>query len=392
MENFSVDQFKELANKTGDLVISIYTPTSRQSTDSYHVDRTHFKNKLQEIEAELESRHKMREEDAKNLLKPAYSLLEDYDFWKYNLDMLAYFIIDGEATLYQLPEKIAQGAHVIGKRPFLLPLIPQLTNDGQFYLLYLDLNRIRLYEGSRNSIRELDLDPEEVAVSFAEEEEQSENIHNLRGQSTDRAVGGGFVYDGHGEGSDEHKKATVLNYFHRMSDMLTPKLNERPLPLFLAGIDYLIPMFHEANKYHKLQKGHISGTLDGIDLRDLNQKAWNLAKEHFSVEMENRKKDFGFKASRNLAIWSDHEKLIKAAITGGVDTLLVNTDHRHLWGTFDSDNFTLNFDEGSTGENHCLIDLAAAKVIENGGAVYMTAPEKMPEETLIAGTLRYEVQ
>ncbi|MEX2593035.1 MAG: hypothetical protein WD426_09670 [Anditalea sp.] len=389
MKTFSEKQFKELASKNGELVISLYTPTSKQSTDSYQTDKTHFKNKLKAIGADLESNYNLEEEEIRRLLQPGQNLLEDYEFWKYNSDMLAYFIIDGEVEMYKVPIKIEEGTHFIGKRPFLLPLIPGLNNDGRFYLLYLDLNRIRLYQGSRNNIWEIELDPEEVAVSFTEEEKRDENQQSLQGQG---GVGNaGAMFHGHGGGSGEDKKVTILNYFHRMTEMLEPKLYENPLPLFLAGVDYLIPLFHQASKYTHLKKGHISGTHNGIEQRGLQEKAWALAEGHFVAERESRKEDFGFKVSRNLAISKDYQKLIKAAITGVVDTLLVNNNHEHLWGTYNDDNFTVHLDDGPTGENHCLIDLAAVKVIENSGKVYMEEPKDMPEDTLIAGTLRYEV-
>jgi hypothetical protein len=327
MKTLNINNFKELATKRGELVISIYTPTSKQSTDSYQSDKIHFKNEIKAIGAELEREFNMGENEAKRLLQPAHDLLEDFEFWKHNYDMLAYFIIDGEVEMYQLPVKIEKGLHFIGKRPFLLPMIPELNNDGNFYLLLLDLDKIKLYQGSRNNISEIELDAEEVATSFTAEEELDENIKSLQGQGGVGAAG--TMYHGHGDGSAEEKKVTILNYFHRMTNMLEPKLNENPLPLYLAGADYLIPIFHEASKYNNLQKGHIHNT-NGLSMRELQEKAWALAEGHFEAESKNRKEEFGFKASRNLAISNDRKKLIKAAITGGVDTLLVNTNHKHL--------------------------------------------------------------
>jgi hypothetical protein len=34
-------------------------------------------------------------------------------------------------------------------------------------------------------------------------------------------------------------------------------------------------------------------------------------------------------------------KIIKAALTGAVDTLLVNKNHEHLWGKYDPDNLPI---------------------------------------------------
>ena len=302
--------------------------------------------------------------------------------------MLAYFIFDGKAELLQVPTPIHQPMHLVGKRPFLLPLIPQLNNDGDFYLLHLDLEKIQLYRGSRDTFNEVELDGDEIPLSWAEEEEELQEIQGLRKRLG--SVGGGREFTAHGE-AGENQTELVQNYVHRLTNRLDKKLGGDPLPLFLAGLDYLIPMFHEGSKYSLLQKKHM-GTLDGKGQNEIHQEAWKLAADYFLSEKNKRKEEFGFRASRNLAISKDPEKLIKTAITGGVDTLLVNSNHRHLWGTYDEDNFEVKFQEGPTGDNHCMIDFAALSVINSGGRVFMLSHEEMPDQALIAGTLRYEVQ
>ena len=389
MKTLNEEQFKKLSNRTGDLVISIYTPTSKQSTDNYQSDKTTFKNKLREIGRELESVHRLDEPEIKKVLKPAHDLLDDLDFWQNNEKMLAYFLFDGEVAFYQLPAPISQAIHLVGKRPFLLPLIPQLNNDGDFYLLHLDTERIQLFEGSRDVFKEVELDGEEIPVSYAEEEEANDEFQGIRKRQG--SVGSGGEFNAHGEGPGEERKQLVQNYIHRMANKLDKRLNQTPLPLYLAGLDYLIPMFRQASKYPLLQTNYM-GRLNGKSQQDIHKKAWELAEDYFLEEKNKRKEEFGFRVSRNLAISKDPEKLIKAAITGGVDTLLVNTNHKHLWGTYNSDGFAVDFHEGPGGDNHCMIDLAALKVIESGGRVFMVAPEEMPDKALVAGTLRYEVQ
>src|SRR5690554_2769587 len=118
MRTLNEDQFKELSNRTGDLVISIYSPTSKQSTDNYQTDKTKFKNKLREIARELESVLELEEAEIKKTLQPAYDLLEDLNFWQTNDKMLAYFIIDGEVAQYRLRKELDHAIHLIGKRPF----------------------------------------------------------------------------------------------------------------------------------------------------------------------------------------------------------------------------------------------------------------------------------
>lgn len=389
MKTISEQQFKELAGRTGDVVISIYSPTSKQSTDSFQTDKTHFKNKLKVVGKELQTVFQLEEERIKTLLKPAQALLDDQKFWQSNEKMLAYFIFDGEVEYYQLPAPISQPIHLVGKRPFLLPLIPQLNNDGDFYLLHLNTEKIQLFKGSRNTFEELELDEDEIPMSYAEEEEANDEFQGIRKRQGSTGSGGDFA--AHGEGPGEERKQLVQNYVQRLANKLDKKLAQDPLPLYLAGLDYLIPMFRQATRYSLLQKNYM-GTLSGKSRKEIHEKAWELAQDHFLEEKKKRKDEFGFRASRNLAITKHPEKLIKTAITGGVDTLLVNINHKHLWGTYDEENFKVSFDEEPSGNNHCMIDLAAQSVINSGGRVFVFPPEEMPDKALVAGTLRYEVQ
>jgi hypothetical protein len=388
MKIFNREDFINLSNKTANPMISIYSPTSRQSSNGYKEDMIHFKNQLSNVKKSLEKEYRMSNSEINNLLDPAQELLDNFKFWQNNSDTLACFLSkDGDMDLFKLPIEMNDSSHFIGTKPMLLPMVPELNDDGHYYLLLLNLDRIRLYEATRSVIQEVLLDPAEVAVSFTAEEDEDENQDQLHGQG---GIGNaGAMYHGHDGGADEVKKVTILNYFHRMTNMLEPLLYKNPLPLYLAGVDYLIPIFKEASKYNHLMDGHVSGAFQEKDMMTLHQKSWEIAEPHFLEERKKRKENFQAKKAEGLAVSNDNLKIIKAALTGAVDTLLVNKNHEHLWGKYDPENHQINLSEEQKNGAHCLIDEAAAKVIEFKGKVYMTEPEDMPEDNLIAATMRY---
>lgn len=388
MKIFNREDFVNLSKKTANPMISIYSPTSRQSSNGYKQDMMHFKNQLSSVKKTLEKDYNMSNSEINNLLDPAQELLDNFSFWQNNSDTLACFLSEnGEMDLFKLPIEISDSSHFIGTKPMLLPMVPELNDDGHYYLLLLNLDRIRLYEATRSVIQEVLLDPEEVAVSFTAEEDEDENQDQLHGQG---GIGNaGAMYHGHDGGSDEVKKVTILNYFHRMTNMLEPLLYKNPLPLYLAGVDYLIPIFKEASKYNHLIDGHVSGAFQEKDMMTLHQKSWEIAETYFLKERNKRKENFQAKKAKGLAVSNDNLKIIKAALTGAVDTLLVNKNHEHLWGKYDPENHQVNLTEEQEDNSHCLVDEAAAKVIEFKGKVYMTDPEDMPEDNLIAATMRY---
>ena len=387
MKIFNREDFIKLSKKTANPLISIYSPTSRQSSNGYKQDMTHFKNQLSAVKKSLEKNYDKSNTEINALLNPAQELLDNFKFWQNNSDTLACFLSEGEMELFKLPLETQDSSHFIGTKPLLLPMVPELNDDGHYYLLLLNLDRIRLYEATRNVIQEIILDEEEVAVSFTAEEEEDENQDQLHGQG---GIGNaGAMFHGHDGGSDEAKKVTILNYFHRMTNMLEPLLNRNPLPLYLAGVDYLIPIFREACKYNHLMEGHVSGAFQEKDMMTLHQKSWEIAEPHFLKERTRRKENFQAKKAEGLAVSNDNMKIIKAALTGAVDTLLVNKNHKHLWGKYDPENHKVNLTENQEEGSHCLVDEAVARVIEYKGKVYLTEPENMPEDNLIAATMRY---
>ncbi len=387
MEIFNRNAFINLSKSKASPYISIYSPTSRQSSEGYKKDQIHFKNQLQEVAIKLDKDHHLENKEIKSLLAPAHELLDNQKFWQNNSDMLACFISSEGMEILKVPIDIKDGQNFIGEKPLLLPMVPELSDDGHYYILLLNLDQILLYEATRNSIQEILLDPEEVALSFTAEEEEDENQKQLHGQGG--SGNAGVMYHGHDGGSDEKKKVTILNYFHRMTNMLEPKLYNNPLPLILAGVDYLIPIFKEASKYNHLLDGHVSGAYGEKDMMTLHQKSWEIVAPFFEKERIKRKETFSQKAADGLALSNDQLKIIKAALTGGVETLLVNANHKHLFGTYDPENHIINVTDTQENSGHCLIDEAAARTIEFKGKVYIVEEENMPEGAQVAAILRY---
>ncbi len=389
MKIFNREGFIALSQKEADLFISIYTPTTRRSTDAYQKDILTFKNTLSEIEKKLIEEDSHSPQEISRVLEPAKTLLADFSFWQHNSDMLAVFLNDGKIETFKLPWEIDAPNYFIGLKPMLLPMIPEITDDGHYYILLLNLDQIRLYEATRNVVQEILIDPEKVAVSFTTEEALDENQDQLHGQG---GIGNaGAMFHGHDGGSDEVKKVTILNYFHRMTNMLEPLLNSNPLPLVLAGVDYLIPIFKEASNYNHIYNQHVSGAFTENHMMDLHQKSWELIAPFFTEERIKRKENFHTFKSKGQASSNDYIKIIKAGFTGAIETLLVNERHQHLFGNYDRENHEVKILEKQDNGMHCLIDEVAAKVIASKGKVYLTEVEDMPEDTQMAAIFRYPI-
>jgi len=382
MKIFDKEQLLALSKKTGNPFISIYTPTSRFSTDAYAKDKAHFRKQIKEIEKELIDDYSLSNRETERLLAPANQLLQDGNFWQHNSDMLAVFIYDGTLEHFQLPLEITEAQYFIGQKAMVLPLIPELADDGHYYLLLLNLDHIYLYEATRHVISQID--EEGLEDSFTSEELNSDE-KSLQA----RSGGTGAVFHGQSENSDEERKKRILNFFHKLDKKVTPLINKNPLPLYLAGVDYLIPIYKQANGYSYLMDGHVGGSFNNNDILTLHSRSWDLASSYFELERLARKQSFAANQAAQKAMSHDKLGIVKAAITGAVQTLMINKNHEHLWGRYNATKHVVELTDKREG--HCMIDEAATHVLSAGGKVYITDSSNMPDGNPLAAILRYPI-
>lgn len=383
MKVFSKEKFFKISQITGNPVVSIYSQTSRLSTNAYHEDKTLFKNTVAAAQKDLEQADKFSKKEIDNLLKPAWDLLEDQAFWMHNTDMVAMFLHNGESEILQLPVEIDKPMYFIGERPYLIPVIPELTDDGHYYLMLINLAGFKLYEATRSGIYELDDD--ELNTSFKDFDADSEE-KSLQA----RSAGPGAMFHGQSEDSDEENKKRILHYFHKVDKVFTPLLNKNPLPLFLAGVDYLIPIYRQANGYnYMMDSDHVSGAFGHDEMKTLHERSWEIAAPYFEKERLARKAEFEAKNAAGMAIKIDKLGIVKAAITGMIDTLLVNQKHNHTWGRYHETTHTIELTEPNEPGSHCLVDLAAVQTLTNKGKVYLTDSDHIDHDAAMEATLRY---
>lgn len=387
MTLFDVDQFKELANREAELCISIFTPTERVSPNGYQASKIHFKNALTEARNQLIDQYGLTPEKADDFLAEGWQLIDNLEFWKYSSDMLAYYLFDGEGVAIKLPLPINEPLCRVGKRPYLLPLIPELTDDGHFYLLDLNLQGVTLYEVSRSVVQPIDL-PDTINTSYTEEIEDNEYQKALQHRSGFGQAGA--MFHGQGSGSDEDKKVEILNFFHRLSTDLDAILNKNPLPLLLAGVNYLIPIYKQASNYTHIVEPNLTGSYGPNDMVSLSTEAWDVMEPYFREARQARKNEYQLFSARAQGD-SETDTVLLTAISGGVDTLFIQSG-AELWGTFDQENYTIQIDDSPSPENYSLIDEAARRTIESGGKVYIVEADNMPApEALVAGIFRYPI-
>jgi hypothetical protein len=383
MEPFTKEKMKQLAAVSDDACVSIYMPT-QQKTSDFKKDQIRFKNLLRDAEKLLSG----WTENAKivtAILEPAQKLMDDLVFWQHQGHGLALFLTPNEFFRYQLPLRFDEQV-VCAKRFHLKPLLPSFSNNGRFYILALSQNEIRLFDCTRDDVVELELGLPgkglDATLDYDTKRRQLQ-FHTGAGNGAGQRPA---MFHGHGVGKDDSKDE-IVRYFRAVDSELNEVLHDENVPLVLAGVEYLLPIFCFASSYrHIIDKG-ISGNPEALSENELHQMAWEIIEPYFLENQAAALKLYREMAGTGLAS-ADFDTVLKAACYGRVDTLFVALGVQH-WGVFDRDTGEIKTYENAVPGLEDLLDLAAVETFKNNGIVYAMESTEVPENKMLAAIMRY---
>jgi hypothetical protein len=383
MNGLSKEELKTLVGKPAVPCISIYMPTHRVFPEMKQ-DPIRFKNLLREAEERLNALG-LRSPNAKKLLKPARDLIRDTFFWRHQADGLATFISSDVFYHYRLPLKFDQ-LLVVSDRFHIKPLLPLFSHDGRFYILALSQNDVRLFQCTRYSVMEVKL--ENIPRSLSEALKYDDPEKQLQFHTRAPMAGGerAAMFHGQGVGKDDTKE-NILRFFHLLDRGMYASLGKESTPLVLAGVDYLLPIYRQANSYPHLMEQGIAGNPEGLKGEDLHDQAWRVVQPYFRNAMEKAVASYrqlagSGRTSNNL------NEIVPGAYEGRVDILFVALGVQH-WGVFDSKTRQVHLHHAPEPGDEDVLDFAAAHTYLNGGTVYGLEPEEMPDEMPLAAVFRY---
>lgn len=356
--------------------VSLFMPTQRISTES-EADRLRWKNLIAGVEAKLLT--SMRRPDVETLLKPARDLLNDSMEWNYMSDGLVMFLnADGHES-YRVPAPVNTLA-AVGDRFVLGPLIRLVSGDEHFFMLALSQRKIRLLEGSRNTVEDIQL--ADIPASLAE----VITPHDSRSDAMARPVsvrGGRAIFYGHG-GGDDHLKQDELNRFLRtVASGIRQLLGGQTSPLVLVGLENLVVGFRENNDYPYLMDEVVERNADDLSDEELHQLAWPVVEKR----LQERRADV-FERFKELdgtgKVSSDLQLVTQAAVEGRVETLFVRADPWAWDRATDELEPVVVLGEDTAYTSAELVDKAAIATLHKGGRVFATAQTVVPDREVAA--------
>jgi hypothetical protein len=393
MLSFDKTQIIELVDQKSEACLSLYMPTQPMG-DLTQQNPIRFKNLLTEAEDRLKERD-LEKDQLDTILNPARQLLEDHTFWQNQRRGLAAFFSPETSQLYRLPYAVEE-AVLLDERFHIKPLLPLLSEDEHFYILALSQGEIRLLEGTRNTVNEIELEqlPDDIdeALWFEDPERRIYEHTTGLGPGTERGpgMGGGqpMVFHGHGVVTEERESEQILRYFHRVDEALMTMLDGERAPMVLAGVEYLHPIYHEANSYNYLLEDGVMGNPEALSAQELHEQTWQIVAPIFESQREEAKANFMDLTATNRTS-NDMKEIVKAAFYGRVDTLFVVPEVEQ-WGSFDESTGTVTLTPRRTEESIDLLQAAAVQTLRHDGKVYMMDRDNIPGGELIAAIFRYE--
>ena len=382
------DDLRTLIRKHDELCVSIYMPTHRMGREVQQ-DPIRLKNLVGNALGRMVTGG-VRPPEARELLKPAEMLLHDGLFWQHQSDGLALFVSPEMFHHYRLPFDFEELV-VVTDRFHIKPLLPLLSGDGRFYVLALSQNEVRLLQGTRYSVSEVDL--EDVPESLAEALRYNDPEKRFQFHTGTRTPGGKgqrpAIFHGHGVASADDPKDYILRYFHQVDEGLRDLLRDEEAPLVLAGVDYLLPIYQEANSYLHLVDERIEGNPEEMSADELHEQAWAIVHPLFlSAQQEAAAQYRQLAGTGSEQASGDLKRLISAAYHGRVETLFVAVGLQQ-WGAFDPATNAVHLHERAEPGDEDLLDFAAIHTLSNGGSVYAVEPGNVPDDAPLAAVLRY---
>lgn len=396
MDLFTSQSLLALAAAREGPCVSLYMPTERRGPDTQQ-GPIRLKNLLGQVATELAALGQ-RTPAIQQLLAPAQALVNNNLFWQSQSDGLALLLAPETLATYRLPLPFDETV-VVNDRFYLKPLLAMLSNDDTFYLLTLRQGGVRLLQGSRFSLAEIELG-EKVPTSLTEALKYDEFETNVRfhvasrpstGSSRGAPDRGAAMYHGQGSAADDaNLKAQITRFFRALdngvSDLLTG--SQQP-PLVLAGIDYLRGLYRQVNQYNALVDEEITHDPETLTPQELHEQAWAIVEPIFTQVRQD-----ALDAYQHLAGSGDAravhkiEEIAPAAYFQRVDTLLLPR-RMVQWGAFDAEANRVELHPERQPGDQDLIDFAAIHTLRNGGAVHLLEPSHFSAGASLAAILRY---
>lgn len=363
--------------------ISLYCPMEIKGKDTEQ-NSIRYKNLINQTEKQLKALG-FRDTEIQPLLESARALIPETPYWQHQNQGLAVFMAPNVFETYRLPIKFQEHL-TVSPRFHIMPVLPFVSKSEEtFYILALDLQKMALYRATPFELE--DISPENMPINIEEllqyeEPERQLQYHTGTGEGKGKRPA---MFHGHGTGGDDvGRKDEILRFFQSVNRELREVLADKSQPLLLAGQEYLVGLYRQANSYNHLADTAVTKDPETFRNDDLHQHAilqmqdyLNQTKQHAIERFPAEKK-----TSKDLA------EILHATTRNQVEILFV-AEGAEKWGEFDANADEIVYHEAREPEDVNLYDVAAEKSFLHKAQVFVLPKDDMPTDTSIAAIFRF---
>ena len=362
--------------------LSLYQSTHRQHPQNLQ-DPIRFGNLVKQLTLSLRKKYPQR--DTAPLLAPLHALTKDSRFWNKSLDGLAVLVAPGFFRVYRLQRPVAELA-VVADSFHTKPLLRIVQSADRYQVLGLNRHEVRLFEGNRDSVDEIELAPEvpRTLTDALNRDFERDRATRTYGPIKPGAMGR--------HGASDVKQDGIradTEHFFRAVDRSVLEHHSRPtgLPLLLAAMPEHHDLFRDVSRNPNLLNVTIDVHPNNLSADALRERVWQQLQPNYLERLAGLVDRFHAAGHREQATDSLAESA-KAAVSGRIDTLLLEAE-RQMPGRMDTVSGAITLAELDDPDVDDLLDDLGERVLAHGGEVIMVPTERMPTRTGLAAIYRY---
>jgi len=281
-------------------------------------------------------------------------------------DGLAMFLRPDWHRSHRVPVELPELA-TVGDRFVTGPLIRVVTSDSRFLLLALSQRNVRLLEGSRQRVEELELRDvlTDLRDIIAEQEPRSDTMARPLSPG---GRGGRAVFYGYGAADDDFKKDEVQKFLRQVAHGLHDYLRGQDLPMVLVGLGELVAAYRSVNSYPHVLEEAVRTNPDALPPEKLHEVAWPLIEGILDAQRARALDRFGELHGTGRAS-DEADQIEDAAMQGRIETLLI-AFQPWCWEQVSSRAAVVQLGAQESFARCELLDRAITETLSHRGQVY----------------------
>ncbi len=379
MDIITQKEFMSLVRSQDTECISMYIPIWRTGKETRQ-NNIRLKNMIRKAEDTFKGGPYSHQQ---TLLGPIKALIEKNKYICRDCKGLAIFSSENRFYKYCLPLSFNEPL-VIADHFYVKPLLPLFTDTEKFYLLSIHQHSVRFYHGDRFQLEEVnvpDLPRHLDEVLKYDDPEKQMQFHTGTSQARSKRAA---MFHGQGAGIEE-SKTNILRFFQAVDRAIVNYLQNNHIPLIVATIESLFPVYREANTYPDLEERFIDVHPNAESEHDLHNAAVALLMCRFEKKKKQAIDQYQIlkEKGRTSDLLSD---ILRLSFEGRIESLLTDVS-QSVWGTFDPNSLKVEIHENRQKHDTELLNRIVLETLGYGGNVIPLEGREMPEENKPAASI-----